>query len=154
VSSLDVFFSGAINPASLSAGNVALTAPGGVLVSNSGVITLSPYHFQVNFPEQTTQGGYAISVGPQVTDLYGQHMSQVYTSAFAIVWSLVQGTVTDSNGLPVPGVVLQPDGGIPSTTTDTNGTYVLNLPPGGTIVVTPSTTNLTFVPGSRTYANV
>jgi hypothetical protein len=154
VSSLDVIFSSAINPASLSAGNVALTAPGGAPVSNSGVIPVSPYHFQVNFPEQTTQGGYVISVGPQVTDLYGQPMSQVYTSTFAIVWSLVQGSVTDSNGLPVPGVVLQPDGGIPSTTTDTNGTYVLSLPPGGVVLVTPSATNLTFVPASRTYANV
>ena len=154
VSSVDVVFSSVINPASVSAASVSLTSPGGVPVGNLAVTTLSPYHFQVSFPEQTTQGGYAISVGPQVTDLYGQPMSQVYTSAFAIVWSLVQGTVTDSNGLPVPGVVLQPDGGIPSTTTDTNGTYVLNLPPGGVVLVTPSATNLTFVPASRTYANV
>jgi hypothetical protein len=118
------------------------------------VSALSPYLLRVNFPQQIAQGDYVINVGPQVLDLSGQPLSQVYTSAFAIVWSLVQGTVTDTNGLPVPGIVLQPDGGVPSTTTDTNGIYLLSLPPGGTFLVTPSATNLMFVPGTRTYANV
>jgi hypothetical protein len=154
VSSLDVVFNTVVNPASVSAISVSLTAPGGVLVTDLSVSALSPYSVRVSFPEQTAHGDYAIKVGPQVQDLYGQALSQVYTSAFSIVWSLVQGTVTDTNGLPVAGVVLQPDGGIPSTTTDTNGSYLLSLPPGGTIVVTPSATNLVFVPGSRTYVNV
>jgi hypothetical protein len=154
VSSFDVVFDSAINPASLTAANVALTAPDGLPVSNLAFTALSPYHFQVGFPMQTTQGAYAISVGPQVADFYGQPVSQVYTSAFAIVWSLVQGMVTDTNGLPVPGVVLQPDGGIPSTTTDSNGMYVLSLPPADTYTVTPSATNLVFVPGSRSYFNL
>jgi hypothetical protein len=154
VSSLDVVFNTVVNPASVSAASVSLTAPGGVPVNGLSVVALSPYSFRFYFPEQTALGNYAIKVGPQIPDLFGQPMSQVYTSAFSIVWSLVQGTVTDTNGLPVAGVVLQPDGGIPSTTTDTNGSYALSLPPGGTIVVTPAATNLVFVPGSRTYFNV
>jgi hypothetical protein len=154
VSSFDIMFSTVVNPASVSAATVALTAPGGVAVSNLVVSTVTPYIFQVSFPQQIASGGYVITVGPQVLDLYGQPMSQVYTGGFHIVWSLVQGVVTDTNGLPVPGVVLQPNGGIASATTDANGLYGLLLPPAGTIQVTPSAANLMFVPGSRTYNNV
>ena len=78
-------------------------------------------------------------------------MSQVYTGAFSIVWAVVQGAVTDTNGLPVPGVLLQPDGGVPATTTDTNGNYVLGVPPAGTVRSCPRKTGLMFVPSSRTY---
>jgi hypothetical protein len=154
VSSFDILFSTVVNPASVSAATVALTAPGGVVVSNLTVSAVNPYIFQVSFPWQTAQGGYTITVGPQVLDLLGQPMSQVYTGAFSIVWSLVQGAVTDTNGLPVPGVVLQPDSGVASTTTDTNGLYLLSLPPTVTLHVTPSAPGLVFVPSSRTYYGV
>jgi hypothetical protein len=149
-----VQFSTVVNPASVSAATLALTAPGGVAVSNLAVSALSPYLFQVSFPQQTAQGNYAITVGPQIVDLYGQPMSQVYTGAFSIVWTSVQGTVTDTNGLPVAGVVLQPDSGAPSASTDTNGFYLLSLPPTVTVHVTPTAPGLMFVPGSRTYVNL
>jgi hypothetical protein len=154
VSSVTLVFSTVVNSTSVSPATVALTAPGGVTVSNMVVSAVSPYRFQVTFPQQIAPGDYVITVGPQVLDLFGQPMSQAYTGAFSIVWSPVQGAVTDTNGLPIPGVVLQPDSGIPSATTDTNGIYLLSLPPVGTIVVTPSATNLLFVPSSRTYANL
>jgi hypothetical protein len=154
VSSFAIQFSTAVNPASVSAASVTLAAPDGVAVSNLVARAISPYDYQVTFPQQIAPGDYTIIVGPQVLDLFGQPMSQVYTSSFSIVWSAVQGVVTDTNGLPLPGVVLQPDGGIPSTTTDTNGLYLLSLPPTVTVNVTPLATNRMFVPGSRTYANV
>ena len=154
VSSFDILFSAAVNPASVSAATVALTAPGGVAVSNLAVSTISAYLFRVSFLQQIAQGDYILTVGPQVLDLLGQPMSQVYTGAFSIVWSAVQGAVTDTNGLPVAGVVLQPDNGIPSTTTDTNGLYLLSVPPNMTIHVTPSAPGLMFVPSSRSYVNV
>jgi hypothetical protein len=155
VSSFDILFSTVVNPASVSAATVTLTAPGGVAVSNLWISAVSPYLFRVSFPQHFAQGEYAISVGPQVRDLFGQPMSQAYTNAFSIIWSAVQGAVTDTNGLPVTGVVLQPDGGFPSTaTTDTNGFYLLSLPPSVLVHVTPSAAGLTFVPGSRTYNNV
>jgi hypothetical protein len=56
--------------------------------------------------------------------------------------------------VPVSGVLLQPDGGVPSTISDANGNYVLGVPPSATINVVPSKSNLRFVPSSRSYANV
>jgi len=154
VSSAEIVFSTPVNPYSVAAPNVGLTAPGGAAVGGLMVVPLSPYAFQISFPAQTAQGDYTLTVGPQVQDLSGRPMSQVYTGTFSIVWAVVQGSVTDPNGLPVSGVLLQPDGGVPATITDTNGNYVLGVPPSVTINVVPSKSNLMFVPSSRTYANV
>ncbi len=154
VANADVLFNTVVNPYSVSVPDVGLTAPGNLAVSNLTVTALSPYSFRISFPQQTAQGDYTLTVGPQIQDLYGQPMSQVYTSTFSIVWAAVQGKVTDTNGLPVPGVLLQPDAGVVPTTTDINGNYVLGLPPAGTINVVPLKTDLSFVPSSRTYTDV
>jgi hypothetical protein len=154
VSSVELVFSSAINPYSVSAQSVSLTAPGDLPISNLTSTALSPYRFQIGFPQQTAQGNYVLSVGRQVQDLFGQPLSQVYTGMFSIAWSVVQGSVTDTNGLPVSGVLLQPDGGLPAASTDTNGNYVLSLPPGLTINVTPSKAGLMFVPSARGYGNL
>jgi hypothetical protein len=151
VSSFNIQFSTVVNPASVSAAAVSLTAPGGVVVSNLVASAVGSSLYTVSCPRQIAAGDYVITVGPQVLDLFGQPMSQVYSGAFTIVWSTVQGAVTDTNGLPVAGVVLQPDGGLASTTTDTNGLYLLSVPPAQAIQVTPSAPGLVFVPGSRTY---
>jgi hypothetical protein len=85
VSSAQIVFNTPVNPYSVVAPNIGLTAPGGVAVSNLAVTALSPYQFQITFPAQTAQGDYTLTVGPQVEDLYGQQMSQSYTSSFSIV---------------------------------------------------------------------
>ncbi len=154
VSYAEIVFDTPVDPYSVAAPNIGLTAPGGLAVSNLTVTTLSPYRYQIAFPAQIAQGDYALTVGPQVEDLLGQPMSQVHTGLFTIGWVAVQGSVTDNNGQPVPDVVLQPDGGHPATVTDTNGDYVLPLPPAGTVTVTPSKAGLVFVPGYRAYTDV
>ena len=154
VSFADITFSTPVNPFSVVPPTVALAAPGGLAVSNLTIFTLSPYQYQISFPTQTAQGEYALTVSPQVWDLLGQPMSQAYTGTFTIAWATLQGTITDTNGQPVPDVVLQPDGGILATTTDTNGNYVLDLPPAGIVHVVPLKAGLMFVPGSRSYTNV
>ena len=155
VSSAQIVFSTWMNSNSVSAANIGLTGPDGLAVNSLTVAALSPYMFQIKFLQQlTAQGEYALTVGPQVQDIFGKPMSQVYTSTFSIVWAVVQGSVTDTNGQPVSGVLLQPDGSVPATTTDTNGNYVLELSPSGIINVVPSKTSLMFVPSSRTYDNV
>jgi len=51
-------------------------------------------------------------------------------------------------------ILIQPDGGLFATTTDTNGNYVLGILPGwsGTVVAVGS--GFVFAPGSRIYTNV
>jgi hypothetical protein len=154
ISRAEIAFNTPVNPYSVSAANIGLIAPGGVAVSNLASTPLSPYRYHVDFPAQTAQGTYLLTVGPQVTDLSGQPMSQVYTGSFTIAWAAVRGSITDTNGLPVADVVLQPDGGVPATATDTNGNYVLGLPPAGTITVAASKAGFMFVPSSRIYSGV
>jgi len=54
----------------------------------------------------------------------------------------------------VPGVLIQPDGGLSTTTTDTNGNYALGILPGWSGTVVPSGGGFVFVPGSQVYTNV
>jgi hypothetical protein len=153
ISNAEIVFNTPMLSSSLGNSGVSLTAPGGSAVSLS-FTPLSLYRFQISFPAQTAQGDYTLIVGPPVHDLTGQPMLQAYTNRFSIVWAVVRGSIRDPNGVPVPGVLLQPDGGVPATNTDSNGNYVLGLPPVGTIKVVPSKTSLMFAPPSRSYANV
>ena len=154
LSEFDFTFTSVVNPASVSAATVSVTGPGGVAVSNLFFRAITPYTFGVSFAQQTAPGDYVLTVGPQVVDLFGQPMAQAYTGTCSLAWSSIQGAVTDTNGQPVAGVVLQPDGGLASATTDTNGLYLLNVPPSVPMQVTPSAPGLVFVPSSRTYTSV
>ena len=66
----------------------------------------------------------------------------------------ISGAVTDTNGAPVAGVLLQPSGGLTGVTTGTNGQYALGVPPGWSGTVTPSLGSFMFAPGSMAYTNV
>jgi hypothetical protein len=152
ISNADIVFSTPVILPSIGFPDVSLIAPSGLAVSGLTVTPLSLYQFHMSFPVQTAQGDYTLIVGPGVQDITGQPMT--YTNGFSIVWAVVIGSITDPNGVPAPGVLLQPEGEVPATTTDANGNYVLGLPPTGTIKVVPSKTGLIFVPYSRSYANV
>jgi hypothetical protein len=155
VSSVDLTFNMAPDPASFSGTDVAITTPNGPLDPGTfGVSSLSSSAYRVSFPQQTAVGGYTFTVGTNINDLYGQPMSQVYTGAFTISLPVIQGTVTGTSGQPVPGVLIQPDGGLSTTTTDTNGNYALGILPGWSGTVVPSVSDLVLVPGSRIYTNV
>ncbi|MGP8052655.1 MAG: beta strand repeat-containing protein [Limisphaerales bacterium] len=155
VSFVELFFNGAPNPASFSGTDVSLMTPNGSLDPGTFSISmLSSSSYQVTFPLQTAVGNYTFTVGTNINDLYGQPMSQVYTGAFTISLPVIQGTVTDTNGQPVSGVLIQPDGGLSATTTDTHGDYALGIVSGWSGTVVPSAGNLVFAPGSRGYTNV
>ena len=155
VSSVVLYFNDAPNPNSFAATAVSLTTPNGPLPSSSFSISmLSSASYLVSFPLQTAVGNYVLTVGTNINDLYGQPMSQVYTGAFTISLPVIQGAITDTNGQPVAGVLLQPSAGLSSTTTDTNGNYALGFVPGSSFTVTPSQGTLMFVPGSMSYASV
>jgi hypothetical protein len=118
------------------------------------VSRLSSSSYRVSFPLQTAVGDYTFTVGTNINDLYGQPMSQVYTGAFTILLPVIQGAITGTNGQPVSGVLIQPDGGLSTTTTDTNGNYALGILPGWSGTVVPSGGGFVFAPGSRVYTNV
>ena len=155
VSFVDLFFNGAPNPASFSGTDVSFMTPNGPLDPGTFTISmLSSSSYQVSFPLQTAVGNYTFTVGTNINDLYGQPMSQVYTGAFTISLPVIQGTVTDTNGQPVSGILIQPDGGLSATTTATNGNYALGILPGWSGTVVPSGGNFVFAPGSLVYTNV
>jgi hypothetical protein len=110
--------------------------------------------YYVIFPLQTAVGNYTLTVGPNINDLYGQPMGQAYTGSFTISLPVIQGTITDTNGQPVAGVLLQPTAGLSSTTTDTNGNYALGFTAGSSFTVTPSLGTLVFLPPSLSYSNI
>jgi hypothetical protein len=155
VSSVDLVFNEAPDPASFSGADLSLTTPNGPLAPGTlSVSMLSSSGYRVSFPLQTAVGDYIFTVGTNINDLYGQPMSQVYTGAFTILLPVIQGTVTGTNGQPVPGILIQPDGGLSTTTTDTNGNYALGILPGWSGTVVPSGGGFVFAPGSRVYTNV
>jgi hypothetical protein len=109
VSSVDFLFNSVVNPLTATNTDVVLVTPGGILPQTDLVVsTLGLDGLRISFPPQTAVGGYTLRVGPQIEDLLGQAMSQVYTGAFTVVLPTISGRVTNTNGLPVAGVVLQP----------------------------------------------
>jgi hypothetical protein len=155
VSSVTLYFNDAPNPNSFPATAVSLTTPNGPLSSGSFSISMSSSaSYVVSFPLETAVGNYVLTVGPNINDLYGQPMSQVYTGAFTISLPVIQGVITDTNSQPVAGILLQPSAGLSSTTTDTNGNYALGFVPGSSFTVTPSLGALVFVPGAMSYTNI
>jgi hypothetical protein len=154
VNSIDLFFNGAPNPNSVAASDFTLTTPNGPLLP--GLLSFSEVssaHYVLTLPLQTAVGNYSLVVTTNITDLFGQPM-QPYTGAFTISLPVVQGRITDTHGQPVPGVLLQPDGGLSYTTTDTNGNYALGFIPGYSFTVIPSQGALVFVPSSISYTNL
>jgi hypothetical protein len=155
VSSVSLVFNEAPDPASFSGTDVSLTTPNGPLSADVFTVSmLNSSSYSVSFPLQTAVGNYTFTVGTNINDLYGQPMSQVCTGVFTISLPVIQGMITGTNGQPVPGVLIQPDGGLSTTTTDTNGNYVLGILPGWSGTVVPSGGGFVFVPGSQVYTNV
>jgi hypothetical protein len=155
VGQIMVGFNSAVSPASVDVNDVVLATPDGVLPSVN--ITLSqpnPSSLLIAFPNQNVPGNYRLELGPGITDLLGQPMSQVYTGAFTIAIPVIAGRITDTNGQGVAGVFLQQNPGTLSAVSDANGIYSLGVDPGWTGNVIPSLNNMVFAPWSRAYTNV
>ena len=154
VRNVDLVFSSRVNPSSASTSDVIMTTPNGDLAaSNISVFAVSPSTLRISFLEQSAVGNYTITIGPQIEDLFGQPMSQIYTGAFSILLPVIQGVVRDTNGQAVAGVMLQATG-LPPAFTDLHGGYTLGITTGWSGVVTPSLEGFMFVPGSRVYTDV
>lgn len=153
VGQVTLVFSEAVDALSVGADDIKLYAPYGPVAPTSFALT-TPTTLQITFPMQNVAGTYQLEVGPAINDLFGTPMSQVYTGSFTSVMPLLSGKVTDTNGAPVGGVVLQPNGGLIAATTDVDGNYSLNVPRDWTGTVTPTSGSFVFAPGSRSYSNI
>jgi hypothetical protein len=154
VSSLVLYFNNAPNP-NWVPNNVSLTNPNGPVSSGSmSVSMLSSASYLVSFPLQTAVGAYTVGASAQIQDLYGRSMSPAYAGTFSVSLPVIQGTITDASGNPIPGVTLQPSITMSSTSTDTNGNYALGFQPGTSFTVTPSLGALLFAPPSMSYSGL
>ncbi len=79
-STVQLTFNEEINPATFTAGELALTGPGGVVPAADLTITpvsgSNDHQFQITFPSQSTAGTYKLTVGPDIQDWYGNDMNQ------------------------------------------------------------------------------
>ena len=152
---LEFTFNQAVNPFSASGADLVLSTPNGVVAESSiTVSSTDPNTLRFVFPVQTAVGAYAFTLGPQIEDLYGQPMVLPYTGAFAVSLPVIAGTVTDLDGQPVRGVLLQPSNGYSPATTDADGNYALGFVPDTSFTVVPSFTNYIVAPASRSYSGL
>ena len=154
VSYVDLNFNEVVDPGSVSVSNFTLVMPGGGLALISSAAVSSPSTVRVSFFPYNLQGDYSIQAGTAITNIFGLPLAQAYAGSFSISLPTISGTVTDTNGTPVAGVVLQPDGVLIGVVTDTNGDYALGVPPGWSGSVMPWAYNSIFVPALLTYSNV
>ena len=152
VQSVLLNFSEPLDPNSVHPQDFVLATPIG-LETNLTVTLPTLSSVQVGFPVKNIPGDYQISAGPEIQNLFGVAMSQVYTGAFSIVLGTISGAVTDTNGQPVPGVLLSSSGSLPPAITDASGRYFIGAPPDWTGTVTPAFQSFMFAPGKRSFTN-
>ena len=154
VSSVDVAFNQPVRSETFTPADVLVTTPAGPIpVGNITVTALSSATFRIGFPMQAAPGAYQVQVGPHLENLYGQEMAATYVGSFAITNPVVAGFVKRAGGVPLANVLLSASGGL-ATRTDTNGAYVLTMPPGWTGTVTPTNAGWVFTPGSLSYVSL
>ncbi len=155
VSSAIVYFNVAPNPNMMNSTAFTLITPNGAVSNNLLTVTrLTSWSYLLNFPLQTAVGTYTLVANQSILDLYSRSLSQPYSNTFVISLPVIQGTITDTNGNPVPGVTIQNTDGFSPTTTDANGNYALGFLPGSSFIVTPSSGTLLFAPASISYTNL
>jgi len=152
VNSVTLLFNTPVDPLSAVGSFQLLTPAGPVQQSNMVVSSVGSSGLRFTFLAQAFVGNYTITAGPQIKNMFGQTMSQVYTGSFVLSLPAIQGFVTDTNGQPVSGVVMQPNFTIAPAITTSNGEYAIGAFAG--LTITPIKPGYMFVPYSRTYDTV
>jgi len=78
----------------------------------------------------------------------------VITKEVPQLTAIISGTILDPNAAPVAGVSVNANNAGGSDITDVNGYYELEITSGWSGTVTPTKTDYTFSPTSRSYTNV
>jgi hypothetical protein len=155
VSSVNLGFNDMVSAASVSPSNFTLITPEGTLgSSNLSVTVTGPFSVQVSFPIQNLDGNYTIEAATTISNMFGMPLAVPYSGTFSISLPTISGTVTDTNGAPVAGVMVQPNGGLTGMMTDANGNYSIGVPNGWNGTMTPAQGTFMFVPSSLSYTNV
>jgi hypothetical protein len=153
VSYVDFVLSAPFDPNSATATDIVVQPPSGPALTNVTLSSVDLTTLRASFPQQNTAGQYTLTLGPGINDLFGSPMQATHNGAFTIALPVIQGTVTNANGSPVAGVVITSSGLAPAVT-DVNGNYALAFVPGTEFTVTPTLTNFSVLPGSRSYTNL
>jgi hypothetical protein len=155
VSSVNLGLNDMVNAASVSASGFALLTPAGpVASSNLSVTVTGPYSIQVGFPIQNLNGNYTIQAVTTISNMLGVPLAVPYSGTFTISLPTISGTITNTNGAPVAGVMVQPNGGLTGLMTDVNGNYSIGVPNGWNGTMTPALGTFMFIPGSLSYSGV
>jgi hypothetical protein len=109
---------------------------------------------RLNFPPQFALGEYTLTFNANITDVFGRPLGAPYTNGFVIAPLLISGTVMDTNSLALSNVTLQPSGGLPAVTSDSEGVYVVAVNPTWSGSIAPTNSDLAFVPAARYFTNV
>ncbi len=155
VSSVSLGLNDMVNAASVSVSDFTLLTPAGPLASsNLSVSVTGPYSVQVSFPIQNLNGNYTIQAATAISNMLGIPLAVPYSGTFSISLPTISGTITNTNGAPVAGVMVQPNGGLIGMMTDVNGNYSIGVPNGWNGTMTPALGTFMFIPGSLSYTNV
>ena len=153
VNTVNLGFNDMVSAASVSGSDFTLVTPEGTLSNLSATVT-GPYSVQVNFPIQNLVGNYTIAVATTISNMLGVPLAVPYSGTFSISLPTISGTITNTNGAPVAGAMVQPNGGLTGMMTDVNGNYSIGVPNGWNGTMTPALGTFMFVPGSLSYTNV
>jgi len=115
VTSVRLTFSEAIDAATFTTSDVAITGPNGAVIAATGITPLGTAgtQFDVDFASQSTIGSYSVKVGPDVRDLAGNLMDQnrngangeaadQYTGTFAIAAPTSTTTFANTTSVAIP----------------------------------------------------
>jgi subtilisin family serine protease/fibronectin type 3 domain-containing protein len=80
---IELVFDEAIDPTSFSASDVNLVGPSGTIAPLT-IMQLDTATFEVSFAPQSELGVYQLSVGPEIADLAGNIMAEVFLADFTI----------------------------------------------------------------------
>jgi hypothetical protein len=85
VDCIDVVFNMAVNPATFSSGDVAITTPlGPIPEAQLTLSNLGGTRWRIAFPRQAADGAYQYAVGPQIASLSGIPMVGTYLGGFSV----------------------------------------------------------------------
>jgi hypothetical protein len=157
VSYVELTFNEVVNISGLSVSGFILNTPNGPLSqTNLGIYTIGalPSTVRISFPAQNTPGDYSFQISSGITSIFDQPISQVHSGMFTLVLPTISGTVTNSAGQGVAGVLVQSYDTFGSVTTDANGNYSIGVPYGWNGTLTPALGTSAFVPSFLSFANV